>query len=104
MDVERKENEDQEMVEYVRGDPYTKYEELKTTVEDEVLYGNDEYGDGECLEEFLKEIMEHPNDHEYMKRLAKLESAWKVGKTKLTFRDIDEVDAMVVTLPSFFKA
>lgn len=29
MDVERKENEDQEMVEYVRGDPYTKYEEQK---------------------------------------------------------------------------
>lgn len=48
--------------------------------------------------------MEHMNDHENMKRLAKLGSAWKVGKTKLKFRDIDEVDAMVVTLLSFFKA
>lgn len=48
--------------------------------------------------------MQHPNEHENMKRLAKLESAWKMGKTKLKFRDIDKDDAMVVTLPLVFKA
>ncbi|CAL9012202.1 unnamed protein product [Prunus brigantina] len=75
-----------------------------SVTEDEELYGDDEeYADNEYLEDLSEEAMEHL-EKERNEEMTKFEYELKVSKVKVKFGDFDEVNAMVVTLPLFFKA
>lgn len=72
--------------------------------DDEELYKKDEeYGEDEYFEDLPEEAMEQLAS-ECMKELAKLESELKVGMTKVKLGEFDEVVAMAVILPLFFKS
>ncbi|KAI5317891.1 hypothetical protein L3X38_037598 [Prunus dulcis] len=83
--------------------PHMVLSELRAA-EDEKLYRDDEeYADDEYLENLSEKAMEHL-EKERNEEMAKFENELKVGKVKVKFGDFDEVNAMVVTLPLFFKA